>query len=513
MPAASSVDRRTVLRAGALGAVSLGAVAAAGGCAWQGGSTAAPVVSRTLRPTPADWRALAHGLAGDLVRPHDADYDSARRLYNPRFNRVRPAAVVEAANRHDVAEAIRFARRFGLVARPRSGGHSYVGVSTAAGGLVVDMGRIRGVDYDAASRTALVRAGSRLFDVHEALEPHGRSLPTGTCPTVGAAGLTLGGGVGVEGRAHGLTCDAVAALTVVTAAGRTLQVDASHHADLFWALRGGGGGNFGVVTAMRVRTFPAHVVGFYFVSWAASDAAAVIRGWQHRVGRMPRSAWANLHLEAGSAGSVAIRVVGVSLTGDGAGEAAALQAAVGRPATSVSTFSRSHADAIKLLAGCSTLTDQQCHLRPRGSLSREAFAAGSDVLGAPMSHQVATALVRLVRRRASAGRGAAVIIDPLGGAVSDHRPAATAFRWRHALGTIQWYVGLPDAPRPADIAEAYRWIGRGHRVLAPASIGGYVNYLEPGRAVGSYYGANLARLRQVKARYDPTGFFHSHYTV
>ncbi len=502
------VARRTVLVAGAVVAGS----AAVGGCTWRPG-TSGPLLRAVGRPRAADWTALAGGLAGELIRPHDADYDSARRLYNPRFDQIRPAAVVEAANRHDVAESVRFAGRFGLLARPRSGGHSYVGVSTAAGGIVVDVGPIRGVDYDPASGTALVRAGSRLFDVHAALEPHGRSLPTGTCPTVGAAGLALGGGIGVEGRAHGLTCDAVQELTVVTADGRTVVVDAHHHPDLFWALRGGGGGNVGVVTAMRVRTFPAHRMGFYFITWSWSDAVAVITGWQRRVPRMPRSAWANLHLEASPSGSVAVRAVGVSLTGDGGDEAAALQAAVGRPATSVSTISRSHADGIKLLAGCSSLTDRQCHLSPRGTLTRESFAAGSDVLGAAMSQTVAADLVALVGHRASSGRSAAVIIDPLGGAVSDRRAGSTAFRWRRALATVQWYVGLADPPRNAEVAEAYTWIGSGHRVLAPASVGGYVNYLEPGRAVHSYYGANYARLHQVKGRYDPTGFFRSHFSV
>jgi hypothetical protein len=130
-----------------------------------------------------------------------------------------------------------------------------------------------------------------------------------------------------------------------------------------------------------------------------------------------------------------------------------------------------------------------------------------------MSNTVAADLVALVGHRASSGASAAVIIDPLGGAVSDVPAGATAFRWRRALATVQWYVGLAGAPRRAEVAEAYAWIGRGHRVLAPASVGGYVNYLEPGRAVRSYYGENYARLHQIKARYDPTGFFHSRFSV
>jgi FAD/FMN-containing dehydrogenase len=510
---ATLLRRRSVLQAGATTAVAV----ALGTTACTADRTRVTRLASTAAaggPSGADWHALAASLDGDLVRPADSDYDSARRLFNPRFDGIRPAAVVEAANPDDIAEAIRFARKFDLVARPRSGGHSYVGVSTAASGIILDVGRMRGVDYDAGSKTAVVRAGSRLFDVHEALEAHNRSVPTGTCPTVGAAGLTLGGGVGVEGRANGLTCDALQALTLVTAAGTILQVDANHHPDLFWAHRGGGGGNFGVMTSMRMRTFAAHRMGFYFVSWSPSQAVSVIRGWQRRVSRMPRSAWANVHLEAASDGSVAIRVVGVSLTGDGGPEAHALIKAVGHQPTSLSTFSRSHEDGIKLLAGCSTRSDQQCHLPPRGNLSREAFAAGSDVLGGPLTTAQASRLVAAVRLRAGSGGSVAVILDPLGGAVADLSPATTAFRWRHALATVQWYIGLPEHPTGSQVRQAYHWINNsGHPALHGASVGAYVNYLEPGRSVGSYYGRNLGRLRKVKARYDPSGFFRSRYTV
>jgi FAD/FMN-containing dehydrogenase len=506
---AARVRRRSVLQVGATAALGASACKA-------GGSQARRFASTTAAggPSSADWHALAAGLDGDLVRPADSDYDAARRLFNPRFDGIRPAALVEAASPHDIAEAIRFARKFDLLARPRSGGHSYVGVSTVAKGIVLDVGRMRGVDYDPGSKTAVVRAGSRLFDVHEALEAHNRSVPTGTCPTVGVAGLTLGGGVGVEGRANGLTCDAVQALTVVTAAGKILQVDAHHHRDLFWAHRGGGGGNFGVVTSMRMNTFAAHRMGFYFVSWSPSQAVSVIRGWQRRVPKMPRSAWANLHLEDATNGSVAVRVVGVSLTGDGASEAHALIKAVGHQPTDLSTFSTSHEDGIRLLADCSTRTNQQCHLPPKGNLSREAFVAGSDVLAGPLPPAKASDLVSAVRQRAAAGAKVAVILDPLGGAVGDLSPAATAFRWRQALATVQWYIELPDHPTGSQVRQAYHWINHsGHPALHGASVGAYVNYLEPSRSVGSYYGQNLARLRTVKARYDPSGFFRSRYTV
>jgi hypothetical protein len=134
--------------------------------------------------------------------------------------------------------------------------------------------------------------------------------------------------------------------------------------------------------------------------------------------------------------------------------------------------------------------------------------------GRAVDNGTGVTLVAAVRLRAGSGGSVAVILDPLGGAVADLGPAATAFRWRDALATVQWYIGLPEHPTGSQVRQAYHWINHsGHPALHGASVGAYVNYLEPGRSVGSYYGRNLARLRKVKARYDPSGFFRSRYTV
>ncbi len=442
---------------------------------------------------------MAASIDGDVVRRSDPDFDEASRLFNPRFDDVRPLAVVEATSADDVAEAIRFAGRFGLRPRPKSGGHSYVGASTVDDGIVIDVGRIRRTRYDAAGGAAVVGGGAHLYAVHAALAAHGRSIPTGTCPTVGAAGLTLGGGLGVENREHGLTSDALTGLTIVTADGRVRIASASRDRDLFWACRGGGGGNFGVVTSMRFATHAARRTGFFLLSFAWVDAPKVVRGWARRVQQLPRSVWANLHLDGGSDGSTSVRIVGTCRAGDQSAQAAGMEAAGGAEATSVSTFERSFLDGVEFLGGGRTS-------------ARTGFAAGSDVIAA-MPRGLSSDLPQLVARRAAQGGSVAVILDPLTGAVHDRRVGATAFPWRRQLATIQWYVGLPAHPSRGELDASYDWIGRAHRVVARVSAGGYVNYLEPRRRVRSYYGPNYDRLRRVKADVDPGGFFASPYTI
>jgi FAD/FMN-containing dehydrogenase len=502
------VDRRSFVRVG-LGTTAGVTLSA---CTGAKATPQVPTVRRRSLPGAAPprsaWSALEQGLDGGLLRPGEAGFRAAGRLYDPRFDGASPAAVVQALTTQDVVETLRFARRHRLPLRARSGGHSYVGESTVTGGIQLDLRRMDRVGFDPSSLTVRVGAGAALFRVHEALDPRGRTVPTGTCPTVGAAGLTLGGGIGVESRAFGLTCDNVLELTVVTADGVVRRVDGERHADLFWASRGGGGGSFGVVTSMRLATRPAGELGFFFLRYAASDAEAMVQGWQRRVAAMPDSCWANVHLDAHPAGPDA-RIVGVTLAGDADLQAEAMQAAIGRDAPQVTTFVRSHHDGVRLLAGCSTLPDAQCGPAPDGGLGREGFVAGSDVVARPLTSSEVAAALAHVRALGSAGRTGTLLLDPLGGRVAAVRRGGSAFPWRGATAVAQWYVPVADHPSREAVRAAYAWVRGGHRAVGGASAGGYVNYLEPGRPPRDYFGANLPRLRRVKAAYDPDDFFHT----
>jgi hypothetical protein len=189
-----------------------------------------------------DWVALQGAIAGEVVRPGSPGYERARKPAIARFHDSRPEAVVFCASAGDVSEAIVAARRFGLAAVARSGGHCFAGTSSTAG-MVIDVTPMRSVSV--AGGVATTGAGARLGAVYEALDGEGLTIPAGCGPDVGIAGLTLGGGLGILGRRYGLTCDGLLAARVVRADGRVIECDGDHASDLFWALRGAGTGTFG----------------------------------------------------------------------------------------------------------------------------------------------------------------------------------------------------------------------------------------------------------------------------
>jgi FAD/FMN-containing dehydrogenase len=456
-------------------------------------------------PTPADWRALAAGLHGSLVQPGETGFAVAHRLYDPRWDTVVPAAVVRATRAHDVVEAIRFATRHGLRITPRGGGHSYLGASSSPGGLVVDLRGIDAVGYDAASKTATIGGGAQLIDVYRHLSTHGRGIPGGTCPTVGVAGLAQGGGFGIFDRLHGLTCDVVTEMDVVTAVGRKVQASPTVNPDLFWALRGGGGGDFGIVTGMRLRTFRTGNIGRWAARWPWSRAARVVAGWQTFLTTADRDTWANLHLDVVPSGR-SVLVIGFSLSGHPGADRDALVSHVGVDPSATSTSTHSHLDTVMSLAGCES--ESSCHLPPQGTFARESFVAGSTVAKTWLSAPGIARLVAAVDDHPAWTGERHAVCDPLGGRVAQVDASATAFPWRSAPFTVQWYAALPVSHPPADVSAAGQWVAAARRRLAPDSAGAYINYPSADvTASASYHGAAFARLRLVKAAWDPGAVF------
>jgi hypothetical protein len=479
----------------------------------SGPTSAPPSGSATSTATSAaagaaDWAALAAGLQGTLVRPDAAGFGEAHRLYDPRWDAVAPAAVVRAGGAADVAEAVRFAGRHGLRLVARGGGHSYLGASSVAGGLVVDTRALRSVTYDAASATATIGAGAQLIDVYTRLADHGRGLPAGTCPTVGLAGLAQGGGFGVFDRARGLTCDSIVELDVVRADGSTTTVDGQRDPDLFWALRGGGGGDFAIVTQLRARTFGTADIGRWSATWSWSHAAAVLAGWQRFMASATDDVWANVHLDVLPGGRRSVVVIGIALAGRSpAADRDALVRQVAVTPSSTGSSVHSHVDTVLSLAGCSGLGTSACHLPPQGRFPRESFVAGSSV---PTHWLTSAGIARLVSATSdsSAWTGERhAVCDPLGGAVARVSAGATAFPWRAAPFTVQWYAKLPLSHPRADVAAAGRWVADARSRTATDAPGAYVNYPSPDvRSAATYHGAAYSRLRSVKRAVDPQGF-------
>ena len=314
-----SLERRAFLGVAAGGVAAIAAPAVARAASHQPAHPTRPaaptgVAARSSGPTPADWTALAHDLAGPLVRPGEASYPVDSHLFDPRFDGLRPAGIAYVKNAHDVGTCLAFVRKYGVKFATRSGGHSYAGWSSSNGGLIIDVQNLKGVQVSGS--TAVVGAGTRLIDFYNGLAAHGRAVPGGSCPTVGIAGLTLGGGIGVTSRAYGLTCDKLASLTIITADGKALTASPDEHPDLYWACRGGGGGNFGIATWFHFNSVPAPTPVVFFLSWPWSKAAKVIAAWQSWAPNAPDELWSNLHLSAAPGGHTpTIQVGGCYLDG------------------------------------------------------------------------------------------------------------------------------------------------------------------------------------------------------
>ncbi|MQS15596.1 FAD-binding oxidoreductase [Streptomyces kaniharaensis] len=530
---AAGLDRRQLLRLAAA-PVAAAALSACTGSGQPSGSSAptspatgsasrtgpAPASSVGASPTtagPADWTALAHDVAGTVIRPQDSRYQDAVRLYQPQFDNLRPAGVVYPANAQDVATCLAFARKYTVPVALRSGGHSYTGWSSGSG-LILDVGGLATVSGSGGSAT--VGAGARLIDVYAELAATGVTVPAGSCPSVGVAGLALGGGIGVTCRAYGLTSDNLTSAQVVTADGLIRQVDATTDADLFWALRGGGGGNFGVVTSFGFRTHPAVNCAYGFLSWPWSSAAAVVAAWQAWAPDAPDQLWANLHLDAQPDGRPNLTST-VNFLGSQAELADLIDKLAVAPATA-SLHSAPYLDTMKAMGGVAGWSLAAAHLpgslpghTPEGRLIRESYAARSDFYDRPISATGIAALVASVERYARTapqGAGASVAFDALAGAVNRVAPGDTAFVHRNALFMAQYIANYPSpgAGSGPAVDQSRAWLQDVWSTMRPYASGeAYQNYPDPQLAdwAQAYYGSNLARLRQVKQTYDPAGLF------
>jgi FAD/FMN-containing dehydrogenase len=478
-------------------------------------STTRPAASTTTAEPPS-LDDLARSLRGSLVRPSDASYPIARRLASPAFDGLQPVAVARCRTPEDVVACVDWARATGSPITARSGGHSYAGYSSGAG-LVVDLGGMGAITVDDGARTAAVGAGAQLIDVDTTLSRHGVAVPSGSCPTVGIAGLALGGGMGVTGRAFGLTCDNVLAIDAVLADGRVVHCDATHDADLYWALRGGGGGNFAIVTAFTFRTHPVTEATLFSFDWPWSLAGKTVAAWMDWIPTLPDIVFTACQLSGAPTTGPRVTVFGVVLGPLSAIEpiTAPLVAAVGTPS---SRFSRNHTylDAMYIEAGCQGRTEAACHFAgswPGGTLPRAAFLAKSDYFDSPMDAAAIAALTAAIEHRTADSRllGGAAQFDAYGGAVNRIAPDATAFVHRRALCSAQ-YSGQYDVAAPADHLTANRaWLQTMWAALRPAASGAaYQNYIDPTLADwrSAYYGANYERLVAVQRKYDPHRLFH-----
>jgi FAD/FMN-containing dehydrogenase len=430
--------------------------------------------------------------------------------FNARFHDVRARAVVRCTSPADVAATLSFVREHDLPFAVRSGGHCFAGHSSSRG-VVLDVGPLDAVVPDGDLVT--IGSGARLGAVYDRLGPHGRTLPAGTCPTVGIAGLTLGGGLGILGRRYGLVSDRLVAAQVVLADGTTVTCDENHETDLFWALRGGGAGGFGVVTSFVFRTVPAPRALAFHLAWDADRAADVVAAWQTWAPSGPDGLAASLKLVATGdpVEAPTVNVHGVLQVGDTDGTHVIddLQDRVGHAPSwrwaEVMPFAR--------------VRQLWARLPPAGTAFHdlESPAEGypwlvvrSEFFREPLPAATVAALLDVLTEGRVAGEERELDFMPWGGAYNRVATDATAFVHRDELFQLKHSAVVhADAPvRAKDAAHAF--VRRSWETAHPWGSGGVFpafpdpDLPEPARA---YYGDNLPRLRAVKARYDPADVF------
>lgn len=473
---AREISRQTFLRAAA-GTLAAGTVFGS--------------ASARADPIPSGWDALSSTIGNPVVLPDNGQFGAAKQVFNTIFTGSSPAAIVTPTSAGDVQKAMAFAASHNLKVAPRSGGHSYIGASTANGAFVFDLRQLPGgIAYDATSGRVTTPPATSLWDLHQALAASGRGIPTGICPSVGAAGHALGGGLGAQSRHAGLLSDALSSATVVLPGGQAVVASSAENPDLFWALRGGGGGNFGVTTSLTFATFPIADADVVNVHFPTESFAAVLVGWQNWLRTADRNSWALADSTTDATGTHC-RIMATCPAGSGPSVASAVASAVGVQPSGTDVQTLNYLDLTKYLAGN--------NMNP----APLAYVGGSDVFrnsDAGTARGIAAAVNAFPPE---AGRMLA-IMHTLDGALASVAPTATAFPWRGQAALVQWYVEPAGDPSVAE-----RWINTAHQAVQPYSVGGYVNYVESGQSPGRYFGQNLAKLSAVRQKYDPGRVMHS----
>jgi FAD/FMN-containing dehydrogenase len=448
------------------------------------------------RSTP-DWSALQSAIAGELVLPGSPRYEAVRRPAIANFDHVRPQAVVRCTTPMDVSKTLALARRTGVHVVPRSGGHCFGGRSSTEG-IVIDVSPMHSVSV--VEGVATVGAGARLSDVYDALAEHGLTLPAGCGPGVGIAGLALGGGLGLLGRRHGLTSDRLRAAQVVLADGRVVECDDERLPDLFWALRGAGGGQFGVVTSLVFDTVPAPDATGFHLQWTQEHAAAVVEAWQGWAPMGPDDLGASVLVSAEGDEPPVVTVLGAMVGGESEASQQ-LDELIARAGAEPTSGWRAFGPYREAKRRMSELGDPD---DPRHPFSKSQF------FGSPLPAEAIAALVEHLAADRVAGVSRELDFSPWGGAYNRVPAEATAFPHRDALFLLKHGVVLEPDASSAQREAARSWLRRSWKMGRQWGSGGaYVNFPDVDLEdwPRAYHGSNYERLRRVKRTYDPQNVF------
>jgi FAD/FMN-containing dehydrogenase len=442
--------------------------------------------------------AFAQKLNGGVTRPDDSDYDEVRTLYNAMIDK-RPALIVRCADQDDVVAAVNFGREEGLDIAIRCGGHNGPGLGSVDDGLVIDLSGLKTVSVDPDSATATIGGGCLVGDVDAATHEHGLAAPAGIISTTGAGGLMLGGGIGHLSRKAGLSIDNILGAEVVLADGSVVNANESENDDLYWAIRGGGG-NFGVVTQLKLRLHPISTVVAGPMFWDLDNTADILKWYREFILNAPEDlngffAFASvppapmfpeeLHLQK-------VAAVVWCWTGPEDGAADAFAEARSQPGLLL--------DGVQPMP-LPTLNSAFDDLYPAGDqwYWRADFVE-SIPDGAVEKHVEFGAKMPTWK--------CTMHLYPIDGAAHRAGPTDTPWGYRNAnWGSV--FAGVD--PDPANVEAISAWSKDYYEALHPFSAGGaYVNMMmEEGQdRIEAAYGENYARLARTKAEYDPDNLFH-----
>jgi FAD/FMN-containing dehydrogenase len=466
-----------------------------------------------MSKSTVDFEELRRAIDG-VVLVADSDdrrADALPKLFNARYDDSRPQAVVRCASAGDVVETVSFLRRHDLAAAIRGGGHCFAGRSTTPG-VLIDVSPMRSISI--TDGVVRVGAGARLGEVYLGTIPSGITVPGGTCPSVGIAGLTLGGGLGILGRTHGLTSDRLVAATIVLADGRTIECDEHHHEDLFWALRGGGAGHFGVVTQLAFRPVrvPAKATSFH-LTWPFSSAASVVAAWMRWSPVAPDELAASLVVAASGDPDEepAVQVFGTMLGNapDAQELLDGLTVRVGDDPDSDALEEMTYLDALRLSGARAGQRLEEPRTEQAG---RGAHFVKSEFFARPLAAETLAALLGHLSKGRVAGQSRELDFSPWGGAYNRVPAGATAFVHRNVRFCLKHTAMVAAEAPAAERAGAHAWATRSWETVHPFGTGGvFPNF--PDRELAdwgrAYYGTNYERLLETKAQYDPGNIFRS----
>ncbi len=443
--------------------------------------------------TPFPFPSGLAGIAGAVITPADPGYDKARAVFYGGIDK-RPGLIVQVANAEDVARAVDYARDNGLELAVRGGGHSPSGHSTTAGGVVIDLRKMKALDIDAAAGTAWAEAGLTAGEVTQEVGKHGLAVGFGDAGSVGIGGITLGGGVGFLVRKHGLTIDSLLAAEVVTADGRIVQADEKTNPELFWAIRGGGG-NFGVVTRLKFRLHrldkvvggllvlpatPETVAGFIAAAEAAPDELSTIANI------MPAPPMPFLPKEVHGQ----FVILGMLVY---AGDPAKADAVL----APFRALAKPHADMLRPMGLHEMYGPEDPNYKPL-AVARTMYLDRVDVT-------MAADIIDRLKRSEAAFRVTQLRV--LGGA--HERVANEATAYAHRQSRIMVNVAA-FYEKPEQRAARDAWVASFANEIRQSDEGCYVNFLAQdgsARMHQAYPGGTWERLRAAKAKYDPTNLF------